>query len=37
MTESWVINSFIIGSIILLVYPTITFIYRESKSKGKKR
>lgn len=33
MTESWVMNSFIVGSIILLVYPTVVFIYRESKNK----
>lgn len=37
MTSSWAVNCFIIGSIILLVYPAITFIYRETKSKGKKR
>lgn len=36
MTGSWVVDAFIIGSIILIVYPLINFIYKEMKLKSEK-
>lgn len=29
MTGSWVLDAYIIGSIILLAYPAIVYVYRE--------
>ncbi len=37
MTNSWVMNCFIVGCAVLLAYPAIVFIYRESKGKGQGR
>lgn len=34
MTGSWTMDAFIIGSIILIGYPLLVYLYREYLKKG---
>lgn len=36
MTGSWVLDAFMIGSIILIMYPLLNFIFKEMKVKTEK-
>jgi len=37
MTGSWTMDTFIVGSIVLLAVPAVTALVRETKTKGDKK